>query len=247
MSGRLQGRTALVTGSSRGIGAAIARAFAAEGARVAVAYREREQDAAALAAELKDGLCLRLDVTRRSEVRSALDTIHDRWGGLDILVNNAGLLQQKPFAEITDEDWDRTLEVNLKGVFLCTQEAAPRLCERPSASIINISSIGGQFGGPRAPHYSASKAAVLAFTRSTARLFAHQGLRVNAIAPGFVRTEMIEDVLAGDGEERALAQIPLGRLGAPGDIAAAAVYLASEDAGFVTGQVLSVNGGQLML
>jgi len=245
-TGRLDGRVALVTGSSRGIGEAIARRFHAEGARVALTWRTNEERARALAAELDGALCLELDVRSRTSVRRAVETTRERLGGLDVLVNNAGYLKQQPFFEITDEDWDLTLETNLKGVFLCTQEAGRILEAQGSGSIVNVSSIGGQFGGPKAPHYSASKAAVLAFTRSTARLFAPSGVRVNAIAPGFVRTDMYDAIVARTPAPEILAQIPLGTLGETEDVANAALYLASDESRFVTGEVMNVNGGQWM-
>ncbi len=242
---RLDGKVALVTGSSRGIGAAIARAFAAEGARVAVTHHTHEDQALALAEEL-DALCVPLDVRRWGDVRRALERVLAAWSRLDVLVNNAGWLQQKDFFEITEEDLERALEVNFKGTFVATQEAGRIFRDQRSGCIVNVASVGGQLGGPRAPHYAAAKAAVLAFTRSSARLLAPYGVRVNAIAPGFVRTEMLAEVLERESEAALAQALPLGRIGEPPEIAQAALYLASDESSFVTGQVLSVNGGQWM-
>jgi NAD(P)-dependent dehydrogenase (short-subunit alcohol dehydrogenase family) len=247
--GRLEGKVALVTGGSRGIGAAIARAFAHEGARVAITYRTHAQVASALARELPLGLAVPLDIggTRSDEpVRRAVQDVITHYGQLDLLVNNAGSLQQKDFFEITNDDFAQAIDVNLKGPFVATQEAGKHMRKRASGCILNIASIGAQIGGPKAPHYAAAKAALITFTRSCARLLAPHGVRVNAIAPGFVRTAMIAHVLAGEGEANIARDIPLGRIGEPADVAAAAVYLASEESAFVTGQVLSVNGGQWM-
>lgn len=242
---RLQGKVCLVTGSSRGIGASIARAFAAEGGRVAITYQSNEGAAMALAEELGNALCLKLDVRRWGDIRRAVDDVLSNWGRLDVLVNNAGHLQQKDFFEITEEEFDLTLDVNLKGLFFCTQESARVFRDQGSGCIVNVSSVGGQFGGPKAPHYAAAKAAVLSFTKSSARLLAPYGVRVNAIAPGFIRTDMIAGLLERD-EEQILSNIPLQRIGEPEDVASAAVYLASSESAFLTGQVMNVNGGQLM-
>jgi 3-oxoacyl-[acyl-carrier protein] reductase len=243
---RLAGKVALVTGGSRGIGAAIARAFAAEGARVALTYRTHAEEGRALAAEL-DGLALALDLEAdpsgaREVVRATLAQL----GRLDVLVNNAGWLQQKDFFEITPEDFAHAIAVNLQGPFLATQEAGRHMRARRAGCILNVASIGAQIGGPKAPHYAAAKAALLTLTKSSARLLAPYGVRVNAIAPGFVRTELIAGVLARDGEQNIAREIPLGRLGEPADVAGAALFLASDESAFVTGQVLSVNGGQWM-
>ena len=161
-------------------------------------------------------------------------------------MNNAGLLQQKDFFEITEEDLDATLDVNFKGLFQATQEAGRVFRDAGAGCIVNLSSVGGQFGGPKAPHYAAAKAAVLAFTKSSARLLAPYHVRVNAIAPGFIKTDMIAEVLERTPTEELLENIPLGRIGEPVDVASAAVYLASEESSFLTGQVLNVNGGQFM-
>jgi 3-oxoacyl-[acyl-carrier protein] reductase len=244
---RLAGQVALVTGGSRGIGAAIVRAFHGEGARVAFTYRTRIEEAEELAHELPDVVHLQLDVRRSGDVRDAVKDVFGRFGRLDVLVNNAGWLQQKDFFDIDDDDFDQAIDVNLKGPFIACQEAGRIFRDQGNGGcIVNIASIGGQIGGPRAPHYSAAKAALIAFTRSSARLLARDGVRVNAIAPGFVRTEMIAGVLARDGEERIADEIPLGRIGEPADVASVAVFLASSDSAFMTGQVLDVNGGQLM-
>ncbi|HEY7828982.1 MAG TPA: 3-oxoacyl-ACP reductase family protein [Solirubrobacteraceae bacterium] len=267
MNGRLQGRTALVTGGSRGVGRAIALALAGEGANVVVNYRERARDAAEVVAEIerlgeggdgdgdrggdrdrgRDGdrgarsIAVQGDVTEREQVRALLAAALDTFGGLDILVNNAGLLQQKPFADITDADWDRVLAVNLKGAFLCSQEAHAQLRRSGHGRILNISSSGGQLGGPLAPHYSAAKAGTIALTRSLARLLAPE-VAVNCISPGLVETDMTREEIASAEGHRKLAQIPLGRVGSAHEVAAAAVFLAAS-APYITGHTLNVNGG----
>ena len=243
---RLENRVALVTGSARGIGAGIARAFFDEGARVVITYQREKTRALELAAELGDALCIELDVTRLSSIDRAFEQIDVRHGQIDVLVNNAGYLLQEPFLEITEESYERTLDTNLKGTFFCTQAAARRYASSGSGCVINIASVGGQFGGPKAPHYSASKAAVIALTKSCARILGPSGVRVNAISPGFIRTEMIEHLLVGDEEAEIACTLPVERIGEVTDVGAAAVYLASEDAAFVTGHTLNVNGGQFM-
>lgn len=248
--GRLAQKTALVTGSSRGIGQSIALRFAQEGAKVVVTYNTQEAMALRVCDELEqlgaETFCTHLDVTIRSSVQQVLAKIMERWGRLDILVNNAGYLEQKPFATITDEDWDYTLAVNLKGCFICTQEAMKIFQLQRSGCIINITSVGGQIGGDKAPHYAAAKAGVISLTKSTARLLAPRGVRVNAIAPGFIRTEMYADVISRTPESQINVGILLGRVGEPEEVAAAALFLASDEARYITGHVLNVNGGSYL-
>jgi len=248
--GKLLGKVALVTGSSRGIGRAIALRFAQEGAKVIVTYYNQENKARLVHKEIMkhggESLCLRLDVTNRSNVRQGLANALKQWGHIDILVNNAGYLQQKPFSAISDEDWDYTLACNLKSVFICSQEVISIFERQRYGCIINISSIGGQIGGTKAPHYAAAKAGVISLTKSMARLYAQHGIRVNAIAPGFIRTDMYNDIISRESEEEILSSIPLLQIGETEDVAAAAVYLASEDAKYVTGHVLNVNGGSFL-
>lgn len=248
--GRLSGKVAVVTGASRGIGRAIALAFARQGARLVVTYRHEEKLAEAVAREVAaytgEVLTVRLDVCDRESVRAMLARACERFGRLDVLVNNAGFLEQKPFADITDGDWDQALSVNLKGVFLCTQEAMPVFERQKSGCIVNISSVGGQMGGPKAPHYAAAKAGVISFTKSTARILASSGVRVNAVAPGFIRTDMYGEIVARAGGADVAADVLLGRVGEPEEVAAAVVFLASDDASYVTGHVLNVNGGSYL-
>lgn len=245
MSGLLQGRTALVTGAGRGVGRAIALALAAEGANVVVNYRERARAAEDVAREIEAmgaaALAVQADVARREQVRALIAVTLRTFAGLDILVNNAGLLRQKPFARITDADWDDALAVNLKGAFLCSQESLDALRRSEHARILNISSSGGQLGGPLAPHYSAAKAGTIALTRSLARLLAPR-IAVNCIAPGLIDTDMTQEEIASPEGEQKLAQIPLARVGSPEEVAAAALFLAAS-APYITGHTLNVNGG----
>lgn len=243
---RLEGQVALVTGGSRGIGAAIVRAFAAEGARVAFTYRTGRAQADELLAEVPDALAIELDVRRSADVRRAVERVITELGTLDVLVNNAGWLQQKDFFEITDDDFAQAIDVNLKGPFIATQAAGRHFRTQNKGCIINVASVGGQLGGPKAPHYSAAKAALITFTRSSARLLAPYHVRVNAIAPGMVKTEMMAASVTRDGEDTLARQTLLGRLGEPTDISDAAVFLASDESAYITGQVLSVNGGQFL-
>jgi 3-oxoacyl-[acyl-carrier protein] reductase len=245
MKGRLEGRTALVTGASRGLGRAIALAFAEEGAAVVVNYRERRAAAIDVVREIESAgasaVAVQGDVTARADVRALVARTIEVFGGLHILVNNAGLLQQKPFADITEEDWDAVLAVNLKGAFLCAQEALAEMRQRGSGRILNIASSGGQLGGPLAPHYSAAKAGVIALTRSLARLAAPE-VAVNCIAPGLIDTEMTRAEIASEAGRQKLRLLPLGRPGTAREVAASAVFLAAS-APYVTGHTLNVNGG----
>lgn len=249
-SGRLAGQVALVSGSSRGIGRGIAERFAREGARVAVTYHERGSAADAVVREIEksggEAIALQLDVTVRASVRRVVSATIERFGQLDVLVHNAGFLEQKPFATIDDADWDYTFDCNLKSAFLFAQEVRPHFEARRSGNLIHLASIGGQTGGIKAPHYAAAKAGLISLTRSLARLWAPFGVRVNAISPGFIATDMVLDILTRESEASILDGIPLHRIGTPGDVAGAAVFLASEDGAYVTGQVLNVNGGSYL-
>ena len=163
------------------------------------------------------------------------------------MVNNAGILQQKPFETITDDDLNNTLDICLKGPFICSQEILPYFKKQNSGRIINIASKGGQFGGPKAPHYAASKAGLICFTKSSARIMSAYNVTVNCISPGFIETDMSKAEIHSLGGSSVVGKtIPVGRLGQPSDIAAAAIYLASESASFVTGHTINVNGGEYM-
>jgi 3-oxoacyl-[acyl-carrier protein] reductase len=245
MSDVLTGRVALVTGGSRGIGQAIAVALADAGADIALSYLQREDLAGEVVTLIertgRRAIAIQADVSRRADVRRLVATARDALGHLDILVNNAGLLQQKPFHEITDEDFDAIVAVNLRGTFACVQEAAGALRERGDGRIINLASSGGQLGGPLAVHYSASKAGVISLTRSFARVLAPE-IAVNCISPGLIETEMSTRELASPEGKAKLAQIPSRRPGTPEEIGQAAVFLASSTS-YVTGHTLNVNGG----
>jgi 3-oxoacyl-[acyl-carrier protein] reductase len=243
---RLKDRVAIVTGGARGIGAAIARAFAEEGARVAVADVDltAAQDTAEHA--LSDRLAIEVDVAHQEMVASMVARAQAALGPVDILVNNAGVCPLTDFEEIDGAEWDRVLEVNLKGAFLCSRAVVGGMRERGWGRIINISSVAGKMGGVMVgAHYAASKAGLLALTWCLARSYASHGITANAITPATVDTDLTRS-WSDEKRSSLIDSIPMGRLGQPEDVAAAAVYLASDAASYVTGEVLDVNGGFLM-
>jgi len=232
MSDELRGKIALVTGAARGIGARIAARFAEAGATV-------------YGADVGEGATLRLDVTDRAAVRAAVERISKERGAIDVLVNNAGVLTTGPFESTTGEQWDRLVAVNFTGIFNCVQAVVPAM--QRGASIINMSSVSHEKGGGIFGNvwYGATKAGVVAMTRGLARELGPRGIRVNAIAPSVVGTDMVDALLTADVRERILARIPLGRIAEPDDVARLALFLASEAASFITGETVAVDGGFL--
>lgn len=246
---RLEGKVAVVTGGGRGIGRAIALRFAAEGADVVVNYRADEaaaqETAAAITAAGRRALCVRADVTRRDEVRALFARAVERFGRLDLLVNNAGINRVCFFEEITDQDWDDILATNLKGPFICCQEAFAHLKAR-GGRIVNIASVAGQYHGPKTVHYAVSKAGLISLTAAVARYGAEHGILVNAVAPGIIETDLTRDELRGPGGQKVVALTLLKRPGQLDDVASACVFLCSDEQNYMTGQVLSVAGGAVL-
>jgi len=246
---RLNGRTALVTGAATGIGRATALALGAAGANVVVNHLGRPEDAEAVVRELELGgseaLAVEADVSNSAQVARLVHAAQARFGAIDILVNNAGVLLQKPFLEMAEADWDRVLDTDLKSVFLCCRAALPAMVERGEGCIINVASELGYLGRAEYTAYTAAKAGVITLTRALAREFA-PAIRVNAIAPGPVATDMLDPSVMSPEMIRKEADIPMGRVGRPEEIASTAVFLASDHASFYCGQVLSPNGGSLM-
>jgi acetoacetyl-CoA reductase/3-oxoacyl-[acyl-carrier protein] reductase len=241
------GRVALVTGGSRGIGRAIALALAGGGARVALGYHTQAAQARAVVdaihARHGEALAVQMAVEERASVRRAVEETRARLGPIGVLVNNAAIAQEKPFVSITDEDWDTVLGINLRGPFACAQEALPDMLAARWGRIINVGSVGGQWGGVNQVHYAAAKAGLIGFTRSLARLYGAHGITANCVAPGLVATDMSARELASEAGQRKIAGIPAGRIGTVDEVAAVVAFLASEPASYVTGQTLGVNGG----
>lgn len=239
-------RTVLVTGASRGIGYETARVFLEAGDRVVLNYLHTPGPCSALGAEFPGrALPVRADVSRREAVRQMLWKARERFGPLDILINNAGIAQQKLFTDLTEEDWDRMFDVDVKGVFHCCQCALPRMIRRQQGKIINISSMWGQVGASCEVHYSAAKAAVIGLTKALAKELGPSQIQVNCIAPGVIDTDM-NAAFDEETMQSLRDETPLGRIGTPKDIAKAALFLASEQSDFITGQVLGVNGGMIV-
>ena len=247
----LEGKVALVTGASRGIGRAIAVALGQRGAKVVINYASREDAAreAAAAVEAVGGQAVlsAFDVASAPAVTEAIKAIGKDHGGLDILVNNAGIAINGLLMRFSDEQWQKTLAVNLGGAFHCTRAAATLLLRAKAAGrIINITSVVGETGNGGQAAYAASKAGLIGLTRSTARELASRGVTCNAIAPGFIETDMTADHLPEAQRAKTIEQIPLGKIGRADDVADAVAFLAGPEAGYITGQVLRVNGGMLM-
>ena len=241
----LEGRVALVTGGSRGIGRAIGRRLAAEGAVVVLAARDRGRLSEAVGEIEADGgraESVTVDVAERASVDAAIGGVLERHGRIDAVVNNAGVTRDNLVLRMKDEDWQAVLATNLTGVFLCTQAALRPMLKQRSGRIVNVTSVVGLVGNAGQANYAASKAGVVGFTKSVAREVASRGITVNAVAPGFIETDMTAG-MTDKAKAAVSAAIPMGRVGSPEDVAGTIVFLLSDAAGYITGQVLGVDGG----
>ncbi|WP_144548987.1 3-oxoacyl-[acyl-carrier-protein] reductase [Bacillus sp. X1(2014)] len=245
----LEGKAALVTGASRGIGREIALELARQGANVAVNYSGSEAKANEVVDEIKalgrEAFAVKCDVSNAEEVAEMVKGTIDNFGKLDILVNNAGITKDNLLMRMKEEEWDDVININLKGVFLCTKAVTRQMMKQRVGRIINIASVVGVSGNPGQANYVAAKAGVIGLTKTTAKELASRNITVNAIAPGFITTDMT-DKLPEEVTAELLKQIPLARLGEPKDIAKITAFIASDDSAYITGQTLNVNGGMVM-
>ena len=245
----LQGKVAIVTGAAQGIGRAIAETLARHGADIVVADLDpgRSQDTVEAVRKLgRRALNVKVNVADWDDVKSMTDQVLKDWGKIDILVNNAGVTRDGLLVRMKEEDWNLVLQVNLNGTFHCTKAVLQAMSKQRSGRIVNIASIVGAIGNAGQANYAASKAAVIGLTKTVAREYASRMITVNAVSPGFIDTAMTHG-LPPEVKETLQKQIPLGRLGQPSDVAEAVRFLVSEEAGYITGQVLHVNGGMLMV
>ena len=244
----LQGKVAVVTGGSRGIGRAVATVLAREGAVITLCARDRvllEKVAAELESLGAQALAVQADVTRASEVEQMIGACVERFGQVDILVNNAGITRDNLLLRMKDEEWDAVLSTNLKGVFHCTRAVLRPMIKQRSGRIINLTSVVAVMGNPGQANYVAAKAGIIGLTKATAREVASRGITANAVAPGFIETDMTH-ALGPELQEQMRSQIPLGRFGRPEDVAELVAFLASDRAAYITGQVIHLNGGLWM-
>lgn len=240
-------RVAFVTGGSRGIGAAIAQALANQGLPVVIGYRLQAAAAQDVAERIRraggEAMTCHIDLADRKSMQRAFARTEANFGNLDILVNNAAMAQEKPFLTITDEDWDAMLATNLRGPFACAQEVLPGMIERGWGRIVNIVSVGGQWGGINQIHYASAKAGLIGLTRSLAKTFSHHGITVNAVSPGLVATDMAGAELTSSAGQEKVRQIPAGRVGTADEIATAVAFLVGPGSDYISGQTINVNGG----
>lgn len=243
----LSGKVAVVTGGSRGIGKAIALELANAGASVLVTFRHEQAHAEEVVKKIEQGhgraKACHMDVCQKETIRAAMKCAEESFQGIDILVNNAGINTPTDFDQVTEEDWDHILAVNLKGPFLCSQESLSYLRRRGGGAIVNIGSVSGQYGGPRTPHYAASKAGLISLGQVMARFGAKDSIRCNTIAAGLIASEMASVGMQSPMVNKAAEGILLGRLGEAKEVAKVVVFLVSDAASYITGQTINVNGG----
>jgi 3-oxoacyl-[acyl-carrier protein] reductase len=233
---KLKGKNAFITGSAQGIGKAIAIGMAQEGANIAVADMNVEG---------VNCIAIKIDVSRQDAVKSAFEKFGKEFDGLDILVNNAGITRDALILRMKEEDWDTTIDINLKGTFLCSKEAIRIMAKQHYGKIINVSSVVAFTGNPGQANYSASKAGIVGLTKTIAKEYASRGIRANAVAPGFISTAMT-DAIPDKIKEDMKRSIPLGHFGVPEDVARAVIFLSSGETDYITGQVFHINGGMYM-
>lgn len=245
---RLKGQVAIITGASRGIGRAAALALAMEGANVVVNYANSSGAAVEVVAEIVaaggNGMALQADVSKAENVDTLVKEVMEKWNRIDILVNNAGITRDTLLLRMKPNDWQSVIDLNLTGVFLCTRAVSKIMLKQKSGRIINIASVTGQMGNPGQANYSAAKAGVIGFTKSVAKELANRGITANAVAPGFIATDMTKDL---KNYEEIIKFIPLGRYGTPEEVAGMIKFLAADSAAnYITGQVFNVDGGMVM-
>lgn len=247
--GKLDGKSAIVTGASRGIGRDIALYLAQEGAKVAVNYSGSKDRADTVVEEIKatggEAFAIQANVDKADDVQNLISSALEQFGSVDILVNNAGITRDNLLMRMKETEWDDVLNTNLKGVFLCTKAVTRQMMKQRAGRIINITSIVGVSGNAGQANYVAAKAGVIGLTKSSAKELASRNITVNSVAPGFITTDMT-DALPEDIKSQMLSQIPLAKFGNPEDIAKAVAFLASDDANYITGQTIHVNGGMYM-
>jgi NAD(P)-dependent dehydrogenase (short-subunit alcohol dehydrogenase family) len=243
----MHNKVAFVTGGSRGIGKAISFKLAQNSNLVAVGYKSNKKNAENVVRAITEiggnAIHVEVDLANRSSIQKALKITKSTFGSINILVNNAAIAQEKPFLSISDEDWDEMYKINLRGPFVFTQEVLPGMIDNGWGRIINIASIGGQWGGVNQIHYASAKAGLIGLTRSIAKTFSIYGITCNSISPGLVDTDMSANEISTTLGKEKIKQIPTGRLGLPEEIASSVAYLASHEASYITGQTINVNGG----
>lgn len=242
----LSGSVALVTGASRGIGAVIARRLAEAGVKVGVNYLSSPESAEEVVSSIisagGEALLVEGDVAQEEPAKSTIQQVVSHWGRIDILVNNAGINRDRLLLRMNTDDWDQVIQVDLRGAFLCTRFVMPHLIKQRSGRIVNISSVVGISGNPGQANYAAAKAGLIGFTKSVAREVASRNVTVNALAPGYIATGMVEK-LSEAAREKILSRIPMGRFGVAEDVSEAVVFLCSKGASYITGEVLTIDGG----